>query len=319
MITTTVKEDTATTAVDTVDTVDVDVDKLEKVYRDAVIEFKKDKTNKELRRARTAAKRVWDEAVLKKIKKTDKDAIQLNCKDCSQNFLFTKEEQEYYKDPERNWNHKPLRCRSCAELQKGRRRYNNEIDNANEDGTKKSLSSEELKGKGRNMCYEFQRKGECKYGNECKFNHDPNFAGKKRKHDDEDDNNDDDGNNVNDDGNKGNGAVKVLSVDDDDDNNNNNNNNKEGDDKKEKEKDDDVPTLIPTCKWGKNCTLKRCRFNHDDVCVTATTATSVDVPAATSKDDVDDDDDDNNSTGTSDKKKKKKKKDKKKKKAKKED
>merc|ERR1712166_499712 len=105
----------------------------------------------------------------------------------------------------------------------------------------------ESKGKGRNMCYEFQRKGECKYGNECKFNHDPNFGGKKRKHDDEDDDNND-----NDDGiNNGDGDVKVLPVVDDDDNN-------------KKGKDDNVPTLTPTCKWGKNCTLKRCRFNHDD-------------------------------------------------------
>ena len=314
-MTTPAKEDTPTTStvVDTTVDVDVDVVKLEKVYRDAVIEFKKDKTNKDLRRARTAAKRVWDEAVFKKIQTTDKCAIQLNCKDCSQNFLFTKEEQEYYKDPERNWNHKPLRCRSCAELQKGRRRTSNAIDNENEQ--KNERNDDESKGKGRNMCYEFQRKGECKYGNECKFNHDPNFGGKKRKHDDEDDENND-----NDDGNNnGDGDVKVLPVVDDDDNNNK----EEGD---KKGKDDDVPTLIPTCKWGKNCTLKRCRFNHDDdgsssTCVTITTNDTTAAAAAkadkkTSKDD--DDDDDDNITGTSDKKKKKKK-HKKKKKAKTED
>jgi hypothetical protein len=287
-MTTPAEKDTPTTSTVVDITIDVDVDKLEKVYRDAVIEFKKDKTNKELRRARTAAKRVWDEAVLKKIHTTDKCAIQLNCKDCSQNFLFTKEEQEYYKDPERNWNHKPLRCRSCAELQKGRRRQSNAIDNENE-----QKNDDESKGKGRNMCYEFQRKGECKYGNECKFNHDPNFGGKKRKHDDEGDDNDD--------GNNGDGDVKVLPVDDD-------NNKEEGD---KKGKDDDVPTLVPTCKWGKNCTLKRCRFNHDGdgsstTCVTVTTNDTTAVAVAADKTTIEDDDDDK-ITGTSDKKKKKKK------------
>lgn len=199
----------------------VDVDQLEKTYRAALTAFKRDKTNKELRRARSAAKKRWDAAVFHQHTYADPGALQLLCKDCSQHFIWTTEEQQYYRDPSRDWNHQPSRCRACAEVQKGRRRNNtkNSTTEGDEDlGTTKengpgttttnnehnsdgqqctpiissSSSSSNTKrgGKGRNMCYAFQR-GECKWGNECKFNHDPDFAGgmgKKRKYDNDDTN-----------------------------------------------------------------------------------------------------------------------------------
>lgn len=211
----------------------------EKAYRDALAAFKADKTNKDLRRARTAAKKAWDASVLKNCLQADNGAEQLYCKDCSQKFLWTTEEQDYYKDPERNWKHKPLRCRNCAEMQKGRRRHNNNDDPdgvAVGDGDEKTENDGENKkevkkgGKGRHMCYAFQR-GECKYGDECKFNHDPDFAGKKKEEDSGDDNNED--------GENGDGEATS---------------------KKRKV----VPDVIPTCKWGKECNLKRCRFKHGD-------------------------------------------------------
>mmetsp|Transcript_21654 Transcript_21654/g.53716 ORF Transcript_21654/g.53716 Transcript_21654/m.53716 type:complete len:393 (-) Transcript_21654:842-2020(-) len=191
------------------------VETLEKAYRDALALFKADKTNKDLRRARTAAKRAWDEAVAREC--LDEGAQQLHCRDCSQMFLWTTEEQDYYKASE--WNHKPQRCRKCAESQKARRK-------SAED------SSEETKktGKaGKNMCYAFQR-GECPYGDLCKFNHDPEFGGKKKK--------------------------------DENDSEENPNNDESSESTKKRKA---VPDVIAICKWGKECKIKRCRYRHDVV------------------------------------------------------
>ncbi len=203
---------------------------LEKAYRDALAKFKADKTNKDLRRARTAAKKAWDEALLKEcLEGGDEGAQQLHCRDCSQMFLWTSQEQEYYQASERDWQHKPQRCRRCAESQKARRKSQHQLRDDLEKETNEESKNAIVKklGKaGKNMCYAFQR-GRCPYGDQCKFNHDPEFAGKKRE--------------------------------DDDETGGNNSDNESNENKKRKV----VPEVIPICKWGKNCKVKRCRYRHD--------------------------------------------------------
>jgi len=280
-----------------------DVTRLEKLYRDAVITFKKDKTNKDKRRARTKAKRLWDEATLQFCRLQEEEeeegggdnnkskatsAIQLRCKDCSQQFIWTSREQEYYKDPERNWIHQPQRCRLCAELQKGRRRYNNTNDTEDNDEGKEEEEDDDKKMKkkkeGKHMCYQFQRDGECRYGNECKFNHDPNFAGKPKE---KTTTKQDDG-----DGENKNENEKKRQHNNENENENSSSSSptsstsskkkmktEHNHDEKEKEKDKEGTIISQqTCKWGKDCRLKRCRFKHnddgdnDDTCTVITTA-----------------------------------------------
>lgn len=132
------------------DVTKADVDTLEAIYRKALTTFKADKTNKDLRRAKTAAKKAWDAAVA-----ATQEGEQLTCRDCSQKFIFSTKNQKYHESfPLR----KPLRCQKCSIADKGRRA----------DRTKDN--------KGKNMCYAFQR-GECRRGLYCKFSHDPNHAG----------------------------------------------------------------------------------------------------------------------------------------------
>jgi hypothetical protein len=201
---------------------------LETVYREALARFKADKSNKDLRRARTAAKKAWDEAVLKECR--DDGAKALHCKDCSQMFLWTSEEQEYYASSTRNWMHQPLRCRACAESQKVRRAIKNNNNNSTDDVAADAEDSGKKAGK--NMCYAFQR-GECRYGDKCKFNHDPNFAGKNKDDDDDNESRDNDSKN---DAQPESGTKKRKAV----------------------------PDVIAICKWGKNCTIKKCRYRHFD-------------------------------------------------------
>uniref|UniRef100_A0A7S4EKZ9 C3H1-type domain-containing protein n=1 Tax=Pseudo-nitzschia australis TaxID=44445 RepID=A0A7S4EKZ9_9STRA len=222
---------------------------LEKAYREALAKFKAETDitrKKELRRARTAAKRAWDEAVLKQCREKDDGAKALHCKDCSQMFLWTTEDQNYYQASERNWNHEPMRCRSCAESQKVRRINNNSTNNddANKDGGE--ATAETIGKAGKNMCYAFQR-GECRYGDRCKFNHDPNFAGKDRNEEEECENSRGDSENNQD--KKTDDEATII--------------------KKRKA----VPDTIPICKWEMSCTMKKCRFRH--VYEKSTTTTTI--------------------------------------------
>lgn len=177
-----------------------DVNDLEKVYRKALVAFKAEKTNKDLRRAKTAAKRSWDEAVV-----ASQDGEPLNCRDCSQMFMFTHEDKEFYL--ENGWFDKPQRCKKCTTDSKARL-----IDRSARDSKTKQ------------MCYTFQM-GICGYGDQCKFSHDP--KGKKKEE-----------------------FIKEDTADGD----------AEKGDKKEKKE----ITFVAKCKWGSKCSLKKCRFRHDD-------------------------------------------------------
>lgn len=133
---------------------------LESAYRAALAAFKSDKTDKDLRRCKSAAKKAWDAARLLAATQDGGETEQLSCKDCSQMFLFTAEEVGYY--AENGWDHRPTRCAGCVEGKNAR-----QDDREKRDGRKE------------NMCYSFQR-GECGYGERCKFSHNPEHAGKRK-------------------------------------------------------------------------------------------------------------------------------------------
>lgn len=44
--------------------------------------------------------------------------IKINCKDCGNEFLFTENEQAFYK--EKGFENQPVRCPSCRRLKKSR-------------------------------------------------------------------------------------------------------------------------------------------------------------------------------------------------------
>ena len=133
---------------------------LEEAYQQALSAFKADKLNKDLRRAKTAARRALDEAILNK-----SDGKQLTCIDCSKKFIFTNDELKRHE--EMGWEDStPKRCNICKDKAKER----------------KVLDRDKLDGRARQMCYAYQR-GECKHGEHCKFSHNPEHGGKRSNSD----------------------------------------------------------------------------------------------------------------------------------------
>merc|ERR1712238_440240 len=121
---------------------------------------------------------------------------------------------------------------------------------------------------GKHMCYQFQRDGECRYGNECKFNHDPNMGGKPKE---KTTTKQDDG-----DGENKNENEKKRQHNNENENENSSSSSptsstsskkkmktEHNHDEKEKDKEGTIISQ-QTCKWGKDCRLKRCRFKHND-------------------------------------------------------
>ena len=132
---------------------------LEEEYQKALAKFKADKSNKDLRRAKTAARRKLDAAILQTTNDGDK---QLVCVDCSKKFIFTVEQQQKHTDM--GWNSQPKRCEVCKKMRN---------DKSKQIGGREKLDSQK-----KNMCYAYQR-GECPHGINCKFSHNPEFGGKR--------------------------------------------------------------------------------------------------------------------------------------------
>ena len=130
---------------------------LEDAYKKALLAFKADKSNKDLRRAKSAALRHLDEAIA-----AATEGKQLYCVHCSKKFIFTTEEQQKF--DEMGWKELPKRCETCKEARAGKDRS-------------------KLDKKKKNMCYAFQR-GECVHGHNCKFSHNPECGGKRSSKDD---------------------------------------------------------------------------------------------------------------------------------------
>ena len=140
-----------------------DIKLLQEAYQSALLAFKADKSNKDLRRSKTAARRALDNAILASATEGDK---QLTCTDCSQKFIHTTEQQERYK--EMGWKDVPKHCEKCKSIR---------TEKHKDDERRGKIDSRK-----KNMCYAYQR-GECVHGNKCKFSHNPNFGGKRSNND----------------------------------------------------------------------------------------------------------------------------------------
>ena len=142
---------------DNADDADASVVKsLEEAYQTALSQFKANKSDKDLRRAKTAARRALDDAIMA----SSTGGKQLVCSSCSKKFLFSAEEQQLY--DYKGWKELPGRCEPCR-LKRAARLVD----------VRKRVDSKE-----RNMCYAFQR-GECPHGANCKFSHNPRCGGKR--------------------------------------------------------------------------------------------------------------------------------------------
>lgn len=129
---------------------------LEEAYQKALTAFKANKTDKDLRRAKTAARRTLDDAILAA---SGTDGKQLVCVHCSKKFIFSTEDEQKHK--EKGWEELPKKCDVCKEARSERMSDRTKLDS-----------------KKKNMCYAFQR-GECPHGMNCKFSHNPEHGGKR--------------------------------------------------------------------------------------------------------------------------------------------
>ena len=153
-----------------------DIKSLEQAYQNALSAFKANKTNKDLRRAKTAALRALDTAIAS----SQPPSTQiLTCVDCSQKCIhFTQKNQAKYK--QMGWKELPKRCNGCKQKREER---------LSDDQRRSKLDN--INGNGKSMCYAFQR-GECQRGVNCKFSHNPEHGGKRsiggnNNNDDDDD------------------------------------------------------------------------------------------------------------------------------------
>mmetsp|Transcript_4193 Transcript_4193/g.6361 ORF Transcript_4193/g.6361 Transcript_4193/m.6361 type:complete len:214 (-) Transcript_4193:54-695(-) len=133
-----------------------DLPALDKAYQAALKAYKADKSNKDLRRAKTAAKRAWDEALKATAEPGSKPIV---CRNCSQLFIFEMGEEF----EERGWE-TPVQCKDCSK----------------KIGISRSKDRENVDQK-QNMCYEYQKTGTCSRGDRCKFSHAKDHVGKKKK------------------------------------------------------------------------------------------------------------------------------------------
>ena len=131
---------------------------LDQAYQEALQAYKADKSNKELRRQKTAAKQAWDQALLASAPSGSKAIV---CRNCSQYFIFTAENIETFQD--KGWV-LPVQCKSCAK----------------HIGVRRSKDRTTVDQR-QNMCYEFQKTGECSRGDRCKFSHVTNHVGKAKQ------------------------------------------------------------------------------------------------------------------------------------------
>ena len=132
-----------------------DLPALEIAYQQALQAFKADKTNKDLRRAKTAAKRAWDAAILAT---AEAGAEPIVCRNCSHLFLFCQHEEF----EAREWD-KPTQCKHCTfVIGKARSQDRSQRDEK------------------QNMCYDFQKMGVCSRGDRCKFSHAKDHVGKTK-------------------------------------------------------------------------------------------------------------------------------------------
>lgn len=150
------------------------INELEKIYQTALASFKSNKSDKELRRAKTAARRALDAAILAAASSSATvETRQLTCLDCSKKFIYsmpgTKQQKHHKRKGQKDNssdNMLPKRCQSCHTI-----RINRLASTENRGRT--ILDSQK-----RNMCYAFQ-KGECTHGENCKFSHNPEYGGGK--------------------------------------------------------------------------------------------------------------------------------------------
>lgn len=151
-----------------------DISQLEETYHLALAAFKSNKNDKELRRAKTAARRALDDAILLAASTTsDGTTRQLTCADCSKKFIYSMTDTaqtKQHKRKGRNDNNSslPKRCQPCHSIRSNRL-------SINQNQRRIALDSRK-----RNMCYAFQ-KGECPHGSNCKFSHNPEHGGRGGK------------------------------------------------------------------------------------------------------------------------------------------